>query len=119
MSFLSASFKKSAPANQRPPLDTQLHHPWLLFLRVIWVLLERAAVALRGTFLIDRQGIVRSALLNDLPLGRSIDETLRLLDALKHVEQYGEMCPVNWHEGERAMQATTEGLNEFIQAVAG
>jgi len=79
------------------------------------VLLERAAVALRGTFLIDRQGIVRSGLLNDLPLGRSIDETLRLLDALKHVEQYGEVCPVNWHEGERAMQATPEGLKAFVQ----
>jgi peroxiredoxin (alkyl hydroperoxide reductase subunit C) len=80
------------------------------------VLLEKPPVALRGTFLIDQKGIVRSAMVNDLPLGRNIDETLRLLDALHQVEQYGEVCPANWHAGDDAMKATPESLKVYAQA---
>lgn len=80
------------------------------------VLLEKPSVALRGTFLIDQKGIVRSAMVNDLPLGRNIDEILRLLDALHQVEQYGEVCPANWHVGEDAMKATPESLKVYAQA---
>lgn len=71
-------------------------------------------IAFRGTFLIDKEGIVRHESINDLPLGRNIDEYLRLLDAQLHVEKYGEVCPANWEEGEEAMKATTDGVAEYF-----
>ncbi|MEN6457886.1 MAG: peroxiredoxin [Thermoguttaceae bacterium] len=78
------------------------------------VLLEDAGVALRGLFLIDRQGIVRHALFNDLPLGRSIEEALRVLDAIQFHEEHGEVCPANWHEGQEAMKPTAEGVASYL-----
>lgn len=71
-------------------------------------------VAYRGTFLIDKEGIVRHASVNDLPLGRNIDEYLRLVDAQIHVEKYGEVCPANWEDGEEAMVATKEGVSNYL-----
>ncbi len=73
-----------------------------------------APVAYRGLFLIDKQGIVRHQLVNDLPLGRSIDEALRMVDALQYFEENGEVCPANWHKGETAMKATAEGVAEYL-----
>jgi peroxiredoxin (alkyl hydroperoxide reductase subunit C) len=72
------------------------------------------AVAYRGLFLIDKQGVVRHQLVNDLPLGRSIDEAIRMVDALQYFEEHGEVCPANWHSGETAMQATAEGVAEYL-----
>ncbi len=77
------------------------------------VLLE-AGIALRGTFLIDRDGIVRHAVVNDLPLGRNIDEALRMVDALQFHEQHGDVCPANWQEGEEAMHPTAEGVADYL-----
>jgi peroxiredoxin (alkyl hydroperoxide reductase subunit C) len=77
------------------------------------VLLE-GGVALRGLFLIDRQGIVRHALVNDLPLGRSVDECLRVLDALQFHEEHGDVCPANWREGQEAMKPTAEGVATYL-----
>ncbi len=71
-------------------------------------------VALRGTFLIDKEGIVRHGSVNDLPLGRSIDEFLRLVDALQFTEEHGEVCPANWKEGEDGMVATFEGVADYL-----
>jgi peroxiredoxin (alkyl hydroperoxide reductase subunit C) len=71
-------------------------------------------VALRGLFLIDKQGVIRHALVNDLPLGRSVDEALRVLDALRFTEEHGEVCPANWREGEEAMKPTAEGVAEYL-----
>jgi peroxiredoxin (alkyl hydroperoxide reductase subunit C) len=71
-------------------------------------------VALRGTFLIDKEGMVRHAVINDLPLGRSIDEALRMVDALKFHEEHGDVCPANWHEGEEAMKPTAEGVADYL-----
>ena len=71
-------------------------------------------VALRGLFLIDKQGIVRHALVNDLPLGRNVDEALRMLDALQFTEIHGEVCPANWREGEEAMKPTAAGVAEYL-----
>jgi len=71
-------------------------------------------VALRGTFLIDKEGIVRHAVINDLPLGRSIDEALRMVDALRFHEEHGDVCPANWHEGEDAMTPTAEGVADYL-----
>lgn len=72
------------------------------------------AVALRGLFLIDKNGIVRHELVNDLPLGRSVDEALRLLDALQFFEKHGEVCPANWHPGEDGMKPSAEGVAEYL-----
>jgi peroxiredoxin (alkyl hydroperoxide reductase subunit C) len=77
------------------------------------VLLD-AGIALRGLFLIDKAGTVRHALINDLPLGRSVDEALRLLDALQFHEQHGEVCPANWREGQEAMKPTADGVAKYL-----
>jgi peroxiredoxin 2/4 len=71
-------------------------------------------VAYRGLFLIDKEGVVRHAVINDLPLGRNVDEALRMVDALKHVEEFGEVCPANWKEGEDAMKATADGVANYL-----
>lgn len=79
------------------------------------VLFENAGVALRGLFLIDTKGIVRHALINDLPLGRSVGEALRMVDALQFVETHGDqVCPANWQEGEVAMKPTAEGVADYL-----
>jgi peroxiredoxin (alkyl hydroperoxide reductase subunit C) len=72
------------------------------------------SVALRGLFLIDRDGVIRHAVVNDLPLGRNVDEALRMVDALRFTEEHGEVCPANWHEGEDAMKPTAEGVAEYL-----
>ena len=73
------------------------------------------AVALRATFLLDRDGIVRHQVVNDPDLGRNIDDTLRTLDALRHVEQTGQVCPANWKSGQRAMEATPAGVVRYLK----
>ena len=75
-----------------------------------------APVAFRGTFLIDKKGVIRHSVINDLPLGRSIDESLRMVDALQYFEKHGEVCPANWKEGEDAMTASTDGVAEYLAA---
>jgi len=79
------------------------------------VLCEQAGVALRGTFLIDKNGVVKHAVVNDLGLGRNIDEALRMVEALRHHEKYGEVCPANWKEGDQAMQPTAEGVASYLK----
>ncbi len=71
-------------------------------------------IAFRGTFLIDKEGVVRHETINDFPLGRNIDEYLRLIDAQLHVEEYGEVCPANWNQGKTAMVATHDGVAEYL-----
>jgi peroxiredoxin (alkyl hydroperoxide reductase subunit C) len=71
-------------------------------------------ISLRGLFLIDKEGIVRHQLVNDLPLGRNVDEAIRILDALQFTEKYGEVCPANWKPGEEAMKPTAEGVAEYL-----
>jgi len=73
-----------------------------------------APVAYRGLFLIDKEGIVRHQVVNDLPLGRSVDETLRMVDALQFFEENGEVCPADWHRGEKAMKPTQEGVSGYL-----
>ncbi|MEQ9404262.1 MAG: peroxiredoxin [Cyclobacteriaceae bacterium] len=75
---------------------------------------EGVPVAFRGTFFIDKEGIVRHETINDLPLGRNIDEMLRIVDAWHHVEEHGEVCPANWNQGKQAMTATREGVSEYL-----
>jgi peroxiredoxin (alkyl hydroperoxide reductase subunit C) len=72
------------------------------------------AVAYRGLFLIDKQGVVRHQVINDLPLGRSIDEALRMVDALQYFEEHGEVCPANWKQGDEAMTASHAGVAAYL-----
>lgn len=81
------------------------------------VLTGDGAVALRGLFLIDRDGLVRHELVNDLPIGRSVDEALRVLDALQHFEAHGEVCPANWHAGEQTMAPDPQASLKYFEAV--
>ena len=80
------------------------------------VLIPDEGIALRGTFLIDKEGTVRQQTVNDLPLGRNVDEMLRLVEALQFHEEHGEVCPANWKKGDKAMKADSAGLKEFFKA---
>lgn len=71
-------------------------------------------VALRGTFIIDPKGIVRQSTINDLSVGRNVDETLRLLEATQFADEHGEVCPVNWSKGKSTMKESQEGVKSFF-----
>lgn len=78
-------------------------------------LLNKDGAAYRGTFLMDREGIIRHCVVNDLPLGRNVDEALRILDALQFHEANGEVCPAGWTKGDKGMQATKEGVASYLK----
>lgn len=80
------------------------------------VKLRGQLIAYRGLFLIDRDGIVQHMTINNMPLGRSVDEVLRMVDALQFFEKNGEVCPANWRRGEAAMEPTDEGLRRYLGA---
>lgn len=73
-----------------------------------------AGVAYRGSFLIDQNGVVRHMVVNDLPLGRNIDEMLRMVDALQFHEEHGDVCPANWSKGKEGMKASTAGVADYL-----
>lgn len=77
------------------------------------------SVALRGSFLIDKDGTVRHAVINDLPLGRNIDEMLRMVDAMLFTNEHGEVCPAGWSKGKEGMKASTAGVAEYLAKNAG
>jgi len=77
-----------------------------------------AGVAFRGSFLIDKKGTVRHQVVNDLPLGRNVDEMLRMVDALQFTEEHGEVCPAGWNKGKAGMKASTAGVAEYLAAHA-
>ena len=81
------------------------------------VLIEDAGVALRGLFIIDPKGVLRQITVNDLPVGRSVDETLRLVQAFQFVDEHGEVCPANWHKGSKTMKADPKGSLEYFGSV--
>jgi peroxiredoxin (alkyl hydroperoxide reductase subunit C) len=81
------------------------------------VLKEDEGVSYRGLFLIDKDGIIRHQLVNDLPLGRNVDEALRLVDALQFHEENGEVCPANWNKGDKSMTADVDGVQAYFQDV--
>ena len=72
------------------------------------------SVALRGSFLIDKDGTVRHAVINDLPLGRNIDEMIRMVDTMLFTNEHGEVCPAGWNKGDEGMKASTEGVAEYL-----
>jgi peroxiredoxin (alkyl hydroperoxide reductase subunit C) len=111
---------KNTPVNEggigqiRYPLVSDLNKS---ISRDYGVLLD-AGIALRGLFLIDREGIIRHQVVNDLPLGRNVNEALRILHALQFTEKHGEVCPANWNKGEEAMKPTAEGVAAYLSAHA-
>jgi len=78
-----------------------------------------AGVALRGSFLIDKAGVVQAQIVNNLPLGREVDEMVRLVEALQFTEQYGEVCPAGWRKGQKGMKPTAEGVASYLAENAG
>ena len=102
--------KEGGIGNIRYPLVADLDKK---ISRQYGVLLDMG-VALRGTFLIDKEGVVRHAVINDLPLGRSIEEALRMVDALKFHEEHGDVCPANWQEGQDAMTPNAKGVADYL-----
>ncbi len=76
--------------------------------------LPDGSVAFRGSFLIDRAGVVRHQVVNDLPLGRNIDEMLRMVDTLQFTEEHGEVCPAGWNKGDKGMKADPKGVAEYL-----
>jgi len=77
---------------------------------------EGVPQAYRGLFLLDKKGIVRHQLINDMPLGRNVDEAIRLIDALQYTEEHGEVCPANWKKGKEGLKATQEGISEYLSS---
>lgn len=80
---------------------------------------SEGGVAFRGAFLIDQNGMVRSQIVNDLPLGRNMDELIRLVDALQFHEEHGEVCPAGWNKGDKGMDASPEGVAKYLAENAG
>ncbi len=78
------------------------------------VLIQEDGVALRGTFLIDKEGVVRHQLVNDLPIGRNVDEAIRTLDALQFHEEHGDVCPAGWNKGDEGMKADADGVAKYL-----
>lgn len=76
--------------------------------------LFKEGVALRGSFLIDKDGTVRHAVVNDLPLGRNIDEMIRMIDTMLFTNEYGEVCPAGWQKGDKGMTASTAGVADYL-----
>ncbi len=111
LAWLNTPKSKGGIQGVEYPLVADLHKK---IARDYHVLNEEEGIAYRGLFLIDREGIIRHQLINDLPLGRSVDEAIRMLDALIFFETYGEVCPANWRLGSQGMRPTTEGLEHFF-----
>jgi peroxiredoxin (alkyl hydroperoxide reductase subunit C) len=75
-----------------------------------------AGVAMRASFLIDKEGVVQHQVVNNLPIGRNVDEMLRVVDALQFTEEHGEVCPAGWQKGERGMKPTADGVSDYLEA---
>ena len=80
---------------------------------------DAAGVAFRGSFLIDKDGLVHHQVVNNLPLGRNVDEMLRMIDALQFTEKHGEVCPAGWNKGDKAMTPNADGVASYLSEEAG
>ncbi|KAI9686467.1 MAG: cTPxI [Bogoriella megaspora] len=116
LAWNNASRKDGGLGNVKLPLLSDKNHS---ISRNYGVLLEDEGIALRGLFLIDPNGIVRQITINDLPVGRSVDEALRLLDAFKFTDEYGEVCPANWNPGKESIKETSAGKEAYLEKLYG
>jgi peroxiredoxin (alkyl hydroperoxide reductase subunit C) len=114
LAWTSASRKDGGLGSIGFPLLSDKNHA---ISRDYGVLIEEEGIALRGLFLIDPSGTVRQITINDLPVGRSVDETLRLIDAFQFTDKYGEVCPANWNPGDETIKATPEGNKAYLGKV--
>ena len=80
---------------------------------------SEGGVAFRGSFLIDKDGVVQHQVVNNLPLGRNVDEMLRMVDALQFTEEHGEVCPAGWNKGDKGMNASPEGVASYLSENSG
>ncbi|MBW5405512.1 peroxiredoxin C [Morganella morganii] len=94
------------------PMVADIKHD---IMRAYGVELPEAGVALRGSFLVDKNGVVRHQVINDLPLGRNVDEMLRMVDALQFHEEHGDVCPAQWEKGQEGMNASPKGVADFLK----
>ncbi len=108
--WLNTAKEKGGISGVSYPLISDIHHT----IAKEYDVLSDAGVALRGLFLIDKEGVVRHQVVNDLPLGRNVDEALRMVDALQYFEKNGEVCPANWTTGKEALTATAEGVSKYL-----
>lgn len=111
LAWLNTPVAKGGIHGVKYPLIADLNKA---FAQAYNVLFAEQGISYRGLFLIDAHGIVRHQVVNDLPLGRSVDEVLRTIDAWLYFEKNGEVCPANWHKGKKAMAPTQEGLEKYF-----
>ena len=114
LAWLSTPRNQGGIAKVRYPILADLNKQ---IARDYGVLLENDGIALRGLFLIDEEGVLQHMVVNNLPLGRSVAEALRMVDALTHFQRHGEVCPANWEEGAPSMKADPEGSKEYFSQV--
>lgn len=107
---------KGGIGNVRFPIVADTNHA---ISRGFDVLIEEVGVALRGSFLLDKDGTIRHAVVNDLPLGRNIDEMIRMVDTMLFTNEHGEVCPAGWHKGDAAMKPSTAGVAEYLSKHEG
>lgn len=98
------------------PMIADIKHD---IMRTYGVEFPEAGVALRGSFLVDKNGVVRHQVVNDLPLGRNVDEMLRMVDALQFHEEHGDVCPAQWEKGQEGMNASPKGVADFLKKNSG
>jgi peroxiredoxin 2/4 len=110
LAWKNTAIDKGGVGNLQFPMVADLSHAIARNYDVLY----NEEVALRGTFLIDRSFVIRHQVINDLPLGRNIDEAVRMVDALQFFEENGEVCPAGWHKGEAGMQATPQGVAQYL-----
>lgn len=113
LAWTKSNRKEGGLGKLRYPLLSDIHKK---IARDYGVLIESEGVALRGSFIIDGNGILRQMSINDLPIGRSVDETLRLIDALKFHEDNGEVCPANWKKGGKTIKPTPKESKEYFES---
>ena len=112
-SWRNTPVKKGGIGEIQYPMVADVKHE---IVRAYGIEFEDAGVALRASFLIDKDGIVQHQVVNNLPLGRNVDEMLRLVDALQFHEQHGEVCPAGWQKGEDGMKPTADGVADYLSS---
>ena len=111
LAWKNTPVEKGGIGQVRYPLVADVKHE---ICRAYDVEFEAAGVAFRGSFLIDKNGVVRHQVVNDLPLGRNVDEMLRMVDALQFTEEHGEVCPAGWQKGKKGMTASPDGVAKYL-----
>jgi peroxiredoxin 2/4 len=111
LAWKNTAIDKGGIGNVKYPLVADVKHA---ICQAYDVELAAAGVALRGSFLIDKNGVVQHQVVNNLPLGRNIDEMLRMVDALQFTEEHGEVCPAGWNKGKAGMGASPEGVAKYL-----